>query len=578
MQHLVRFLYVFLAQLLFSSLALAQSPGLEARADSLFAAWNKPGSPGAAVGVVYQGKLIYAKGFGEADLETGAPIGPETIFHVASVSKQFTAYAIVLLAQQGKLSLDDDIHKYLPEVPDFGKTITIRHLIHHTSGLRDQWNLLAMAGWQLDDVITKQHVFNLVTRQKELNFEPGSEYAYCNTGYTLLAEIVARVGKQPFRFWMQQYVFKPLGMKNTQFYDDDERIVKGRAYSFHKSVGLNPNPYSKSVLSYANVGATSLFTTVTDLAQWIGNFRSPTVGDKATMTQMLERGRLTKGDTLPYAFALSHDKYKGLPYYGHDGADAGFRAFLGYFPKQDYGFIVLSNQAEFNPRKLALDLANLYLAPSLTGETATKAPVTATSPTAYSFDAPRFDRYAGAYEMTDIPGLVLAFKREGNRYYVQPTGQPQSEIFPSSDSTFFSKLVDAQLVFHRPATGNVNRITLIQNGRHPGSRVAPYQASATDKQQVAGKYYSPELETFYTVSLKEDALKLVHVHHGEVLLSVVAKDRFLAPWWFVQSIDIVRNSADQIIGLRMSTGRVRNVWFKRLPDDFGTEKWPTASK
>ena len=339
--------------------ALAQKP-VSARVDSLFAAWNKPGSPGAAVGVVYQGKLIYAKGFGEADVETGAPITPQTIFHVASVSKQFTAYAIVLLAQEGKLALDDDIRKYLPEVPDFGKTITIRHLIHHTSGLRDQWNLLAMAGWQLDDVITKEHIFNLVKRQKELNFEPGSKMTYCNTGYTLLAEIVARVSKQPFPTFMEQRIFKPLGMKNTLFYDDDERIVKGRAYSFYQPETAK-DTYKKSILSYANAGATSLFTTVTDLAQWISNFRSPVVGTTATMTQMLERGRITKGDTLPYAFALSHEKYKGLSYYGHGGADAGFRSFLCYFPKEDYGFIVLSNQAEFNPTGKSLEVASLYL-------------------------------------------------------------------------------------------------------------------------------------------------------------------------------------------------------------------------
>jgi CubicO group peptidase (beta-lactamase class C family) len=160
---------------------------------------------------------VYTKGFGEADLETGAPITPQTIFHVASVSKQFTAYAIVLLAQQGKLSLEDDIGKYLPEVGDFGKTITIRHLRNHTSGLRDQWHLLVMSGRRLDDVITKDHIFNLIKRQKELNFEPGSAFSYSNTGYTLRAEIVSRLTRQPFPHWMQEQVFKPLKMNSTLF-------------------------------------------------------------------------------------------------------------------------------------------------------------------------------------------------------------------------------------------------------------------------------------------------------------------------------------------------------------------------
>ncbi len=525
--------------------------------------------PGAAVGVVHGGKLVYAKGFGEADVETGAKIGPETIFHVASVSKQFTAYAIVLLAEQGKLSLDDDIRKHIPEVPDFGKTITIRHLLNHTSGLRDQWNLLAMAGWQLDDVITKQHVMNLVTRQKELNFEPGSTYTYCNTGYTLLAEAVSRVTKQPFAYWMERNVFKPLGMKNTQFFDNQEGVVKGRAYSFHHTPGaIGPTMFSKSILSYGNVGATSLFTTVNDLAMWISNFRNPQVGSPDIMKQMLERGRLTKGDTLPYASGLIHGKYKGLAYYGHDGADAGFRSSLLYFPKEDYGLIVLSNQAEFNPARKNLEMADLYLSGFIKedkpGATAPKPAESAP----YAFDSTLFRAYAGSYSLDEAPGFVLKFWRDGSTYYTQGSGQPAAAIFPSSDSTFFLKVVEASVVFHKGKDGKVNRITLKQNGNHPGTRVNTQETPAIDPAQFAGRYYSPELETIYTIAKKGDALKLVHVHHGEVDLTVAGKDKLNAPWWFIQNIEVVRNAAGAVSGIKVSNGRVMNLWFTKLPDDF----------
>ena len=464
----------------------APSDTLAAKVDKLFAEWNGSGRPGAAVGVVHSGKLIYAKGFGDADVETGAPITPETIFHVASVSKEFTAYAIVLLAQEGKLSLDDDIHKYLPEVPDFGQKITIRHLIHHTSGLRDQWALLTMAGWGMSDVITKEHIFNLVRRQQELNFTPGAESLYCNTGYTLLAEIVARVGKQSFRNWMQQKVFGPLGMKNTLFYDDDERIVKGRAYSFHRSFDPAAGFYKKSVLSYANAGATSLFTTVNDLALWINNFKNPKVGNAATMTQMLERGRLTNGDSIAYAFALVHGKHKGLANYGHAGADAGFRSYIGYFPKEDYGFIVLSNQAEANPTAKALEVADLYLAP---------------------------------YQQKDkdVP---------------PPPKKPESDT-------------------------------------------KPVQIVATD---YVGRYYSPELETIYAIRQQGISLELVHVHHGNVVMKLEGKDKFSSNWWFMSSIEAVRDAKNAVVGLRASNGRVRNLWLKRLPDDFDAGKVPVAGK
>jgi CubicO group peptidase (beta-lactamase class C family) len=465
------------------SLAQTQSDTLTAKVNKLFSEWNGPGRPGAAVGVVHGGKLLYAKGFGEADVETGAPITPETIFHVASVSKEFTAYGIVLLAQEGKLSLNDDIRKYLPEVPDFGHKITIRHLIHHTSGLRDQWSLLTMAGWDMSDVITKEHIFNLVRRQRELNFTPGAESLYCNTGYTLLAEIVARVGKKPFREWMAERVFTPLGMKHTQFYDDDERIVKGRAYSFYRDD--DTKIYKKAVLSYANAGATSLFTTVEDLARWITNFKNHTVGTAATMTQMLERGRLTKGDSIPYAFALVHGKYKGLANYGHGGADAGFRSVVTYFPKEDYGFIVLSNLAQANPTAKALEMADIYLAPYL-------------------------------QKSKDNP---------------TPPQKPKPETKPA-------KIATAEYV---------------------------------------GRYYSPELETIYSIRHQGDSLKIVHVHHGETTLKPISKDKFEDGWWFMESVEGVRNAQNAVVGLRVSNGRVRNLWFKRLPDDFDGGKPPVLA-
>jgi len=565
----LRFLLPALLFILSIQPSRCQMSRIAAKTDSLFAEWNKPGMPGAAVGVVHGGKLIYAKGFGEADVETGAKIGPETIFHVASVSKQFTAYAIVLLAEQGKLSLDDDIRKHIPEVPDFGKTITIRHLLNHTSGLRDQWNLLVMAGWQLDDVITKQHVMNLVTRQKELNFEPGSAFAYCNTGYTLLAEIASRVTKQPFAYWMERNVFKPLGMKNTQFYDNQEGIVIGRAYSFHRTPGaIGPTMFSKSILSYGNVGATSLFTTINDLALWVNNFRNPQVGSPATMKQMLERGRLTKGDTLPYASGLIHGQYKSLAYYGHDGADAGFRSSLLYFPKEDYGFIVLSNQAEFNPPKKNLEMADLYMA-SLIKED--KSVATVSKPAGnYAFDSTLFRAYAGSYSLNEAPGFVLKFWRDGSNYYTQGTGQPSAAIFPSSDSTFFLKVVEASVIFHKEKDGKVNRITLKQNGDHPGTRVDAQETASIDPAQFTGQYYSPELETIYTIIQKGDALKIKHIHHGEADLKIVDKDKLNTPWWFVQNIEVARNPSGAVTGIKVSNGRVVNLWFKKLPDDFAS--------
>ncbi len=324
--------------------------------------------PGATVAVARDGKIIYSKGFGHAELEYDAHNTPQTVFHIASVSKQFTAFAIAMLADQGKLSVDDDIRKYLPELHDFGSPITIRQLIYHTSGLRDQWNLLVMAGWRLDDVITKNQILRLISRQRELNFTPGDKHNYCNTGYTLMAEIVSRVSGKSFAQWTKENIFDPLGMNNTQFYDDHERIVPNRAYSYYYDV----SGYKKSVLNYANVGATSLFTTVEDLSKWAMNFENSKVGNANVMAMMEQRAILNSGDTISYAFGQVIDKYKGLKTVSHGGGDAGYRTFLLRFPEQKFSVSVFSNLASFNTHQLSYTIADVYLADILKEDTTKK--------------------------------------------------------------------------------------------------------------------------------------------------------------------------------------------------------------
>jgi CubicO group peptidase (beta-lactamase class C family) len=562
--------------------AQVASASLAPKVNALFAEWNKPGSPGVAVGVVHQGKLVYAKGFGEADVETGARIGAQTIFHAASLAKQFTAYAIVLLARQNKLSLDDDIRTYLPEVPDVGKKITIRHLIHHTSGLRDQWALLTMAGWRMDDVITKGHVFNLIRRQKELNFDPGSEFGYSNTNYTLLAEVVSRVGRQPFPDWMQANVFGPLEMNNTSFYDDHERIVRNRAYSFYKDPGQSKTVYRKSVLNYAISGATSLFTTVPDLAKWVAAFRNARAGDSTPMGQLLQRGRLTRGDTLPYSFGLFQGEYKGMAQYAHNGADAGYRSFLCYFPKADYGFIVLSNAAEFDAGKAAYDLVSLYLAGQLKEDAPRKPDPSSPAAPVHKIDEKLLDQYAGEYQLA--PGFVLSFKREQDRLMGHAPGQPPFELVASSDTTFRMKGEQVRVTFHKSPNGKVTKLTLHQNGDHPASRVEAYTPAKQELQTYVGKYYSPELETMYTIDLRNDTLRLVHVHAGETPLKPSAKDRLEYPlklipsFTLTQTVVVVRDDQGEVLGLRVSNGLVRNLWFMRLANDFGEERLPKSGK
>lgn len=332
---------------------------LAARIDALFAPWDRPDTPGAAVAVLKNGEVVYTRGYGSANLEYDIPITPSTVFLVASVSKQFTAFAVAMLADQGLLSLNDDVRQYVPELPDYGKPITLRHLIHHTSGLRDEFELLALAGYHMDDVITKKTILDLAYRQQTLNFAPGAEYLYSNTGYTLLAEIVERVTGQSFRAWTTEHLFEPLGMTHSHFHDDYQMIVKNQAQGYYQD---GRGGYKKQVINYSNVGASGLYTTVEDLARWAQNFEDGQVGGPLVLAQVAERGRLDNGDTLSYAFGQNIGTYKGHVRASHSGSHRGFRTYLIRFPARRLAVIVLSNLDAFEPSDVALKVADLYLA------------------------------------------------------------------------------------------------------------------------------------------------------------------------------------------------------------------------
>src|SRR5688500_1558956 len=325
----------------------------------VFATWASTNGPGCAAGVSRNGDLVFQNGYGMANLEHDIPITPATIFHVASVSKQFTAMAVMLLAADGKLSLDDDVRRHLPELPDYGHRITLRHLLTHTSGLRDQWDLLAMARGRFEENrITEEDVLEIVGRQKALNFVPGTEYLYSNTGYTLAAVVVRRVSGKSLREFADERIFKPLGMSDTHFHDDYTMVVKGRAAGYAR---LPAGGWRVSLPNYDTYGATSLFTTVGDLLKWNANFTTPGVGDEGMWREMMASGVLAGGDTTGYGFGILTEKYRGTTLVGHGGADAGYRAYLGHFPEHELSVAVLCNAAQANPAALARSVADVLL-------------------------------------------------------------------------------------------------------------------------------------------------------------------------------------------------------------------------
>ncbi len=321
--------------------------------------------------------MIATRGYGLAQLEFDIPVTGETIFHVASVSKQFTAFAVILLADEGMLGLDDEIQGHLPWVNRFEHPVTIRHLMNHTSGIRDQWELLALAGWRLDDFITTEDVRRLMKKQVDLNFEPGSEHMYSNMGYTLLGEIAPAVSGRSFADFTRERIFDPLGMSRTHFHDDHQHVVPGRAYSYFSDAGT----WKNLVLSYANAGATSLFTTAIDLLLWLDNFRTLAVGSEEVRREMIKIPRIggCAGGGAGYASGISVDEYRGQAIWSHSGGDAGFRSFVSWFPEVNVGISVVSNVAATNAGGLASEVADLVLADRLEPRDET-APEVATEP------------------------------------------------------------------------------------------------------------------------------------------------------------------------------------------------------
>jgi CubicO group peptidase (beta-lactamase class C family) len=551
--------------------ASAQTPpvpaaDLTARVDNIFEKWNRTDSPGCALSVMKDGRIVYRHGYGMADLDHNVTITPSTVFHVASMSKQFAAASIVLLAQQGKLSLDDDLRKSVPEMPDFGSPISIRQLIHHTSGLRDQWELLGLAGWRYSlDLITDEDVMSVVTRQKDLNFKPGEKHVYCNTGYTLLAIIVRRVSGMSFREFTTKNIFEPLGMTNTHFRDDHAEIVKGNAYGYESEKG---GPFRLSLTNFDTVGATSLHTTVEDLALWDENFYHPRVGGASFPEQMVQRGKLNNGETLDYAFGLVVGKYKGLNTVDHAGGDAGYRSDMTRFPDQHFSVAVLCNSADTDPTSLVRKVADIYLAQDLKEPeqaAGAKAPAPSTSIT---LAEEQLAGFAGLYWNRDDDQFLKAYMKDG-KLCASAGGEDDYVLKPVSETLFHLADVpfgdQVNLRFEPPAGVKPRRLFESFGEGKPSvyEVVTPYTPTVAERGEYVGSYVSEEIDPIYRIAVQEEKLVLTRLKHKPDALAPRIRDVFSGE---IGTIRFTRDSSHRVSGFVLNAGRIRNFRFTRRED------------
>lgn len=375
-----------------------------AAVDEVFSDLAKPGSPGCALGIYRDGKIIYAKGYGLANLEENAPITPESVFDIGSTSKQFTAASILLLEKQGKLSVNDDVRKYIPELPDYGARITILHLLNHTSGLRDYLTLMELAGVNTDSVTTDEDALQIITRQKALNFLPGSDWLYSNTGFFLLSVIVKRASGHTLREFAAENIFTPLGMAHTQFRDDHTSLIANRALAYDPK---ERGGFTLDVSYFEQTGDGAVHTSVEDLQKWDENFFTAQLGGKEFLAEIQQQGKLTTGKTLDYAKGLFLQDYRGLPTVRHGGAWGGYRAELLRFPQQHFSVACLCNLGTARPGERAERVSDIYLGslmkPKEEKKEAQKKPENQAKP--LTITAEQLNPYVGDYWSTEL-GVV----------------------------------------------------------------------------------------------------------------------------------------------------------------------------
>jgi len=534
---------------------------LEAATDRVFAQWNHPDTPGCGMAVFRDGAVAFQKGYGQANLELGVPIGADTVFDIGSTSKQFTAASVLLLERDGKLSLDDDVRKYVPELPDYGQTITLRHLLQHTSGLRDYLVLQLLAGIAYDDYSTDRQTLDLLARQKSLNFAPGSEYVYSNTGYFLAAEVVKRVSGKPLAQFARERIFEPLGMRDTRYRDDHTLPVRGRASAYGKADAAAGQParsgierYRIDISNWDQVGDGSVLTTVADLQRWDENFYRPVVGDADFLARLQQPGKLASGEPIDYAMGLMIGEHRGLKTVQHGGAWGGYRAQLLRYPQRHLSVAALCNMATADPESLAQRTAELWLGlpPEPGAPSAQRATV--------AMPAAAMQRWTGAYRNPKTGGLrrvawnqgVLELHAFGDSFAMRAVGKDEFEVDGGPI---------AALSFRDPGRGRPRVAVQWAEGERTEFEALPeFAPDAAALAAYAGDYRCDELGRDYRLSVIDGALRQHDARIAPERLDPLERDSFSQGG---VTYRFKRDAAGAVDSVSLDVGRVRDLRCQR---------------
>jgi CubicO group peptidase (beta-lactamase class C family) len=516
--------------------------------DSLISNYYPSGSsPGIAISIIVQGEMIYSNQVGMANLENMIPITDSTAFHIASVSKQFTSFLALRLEEEGKLSMSDDLRIHIPELKKLPYKITLKQLANHTHGLPNLFELAQLRGIGVEDRMTHEEVVQMLLQIKQINFKPGYQYEYNNTGYVLLAEVIERIVGKPFQTVLKERVLSPFGMINTTAVPKSDMIIKNKAHSYR----LEGDQYKNYAFNIMANGSSGISTTIHDLASWAVNFQFPEKGSQKILQKMQEPTRLANGEVVNYGLGLEWKNYKGLDVVFHGGGDAGYRSYILHVPKQQFSIVIMGNNNDFAPFELTYDIIDFYF----------KEHQTTYSPKKTTYTTKELKLLEGTYEFA--PGTYYNIIAERDTLYFQSYGTRDKAPLPviGDDVFLFPYIPTAKCSFYE---GGFD--FLIADFKYSCKKVNldPPNRENIQLSEFIGLYRNAEFNTEYEIVISEDHLVAKHSFNEDTVLYPLAENSFYSPSGSLGQIDFIKSKQGEIMKFNLSRQNIKNLEFKKI--------------